>query len=99
MKIRYALSAPILLIITIMGIKNVGNDKAPFFIIFPMILSALLFILSIISIIKNRHSGSEKTIQSYSCLVISSLPIIYTVVVILLSRQGMIDSATFLGFR
>lgn len=86
--------SPLLLVISILFSNLSENDKAPIFILFMLGIIGLIFVVSgIISLISKQFSDTR-----FLCLG-AFLTLLYVIVVIFLSRSGIIDSQVFLGFR
>ena len=63
-----------------------GNDKAPYFVVGAAGISVVIaagFLLK----------------RQWKAAILIAIPIFYTGVVIILAREGLIDSQAFLGFR
>lgn len=96
----YSLLSPVLLTIIIAAIKISDNDKAPFLILLPLVYSLILALLYIIQITKNYHLTSEIINKHlYVNFFVSITPIIYVLLIAILSRKGLINSEIFLGFK
>ncbi len=99
MSILQSLTSPLFLIIIIASIKLSGNDKAPFLIALPFFYSILLSSIYLFFLIKSSRQGIENINKTYISLLISSIPLVYIGLVMILARKGIIDSYLFLGFR
>lgn len=72
-----------------------GNDKSPFIVLLAVVL---LLLLLVGALAVSLRSGPVRA-TALAAAAGAALPLIYTVVVVFLSRRHLIDSLNWLGFR
>ncbi len=97
MSIFYSFSSILFFVVIIIFIKISGNDKAAFMILLPIVYSLVISSLCLIDIFKDFKVGVDKKL--YLDFFIALLPTMYTCLIILLMRKGIVDSMSFLGFK
>jgi hypothetical protein len=97
MNVRTALSAPAFMLIIVILVRVSGNDKAPALLVLPILFSLILFLVNIITLALNRQADQQKKLGICYCMLISLTPVMYVLLIILLSHLG-IHATTFLGF-
>lgn len=88
------LTSPLLLTTLVLFSNFSGNDKAPFLILCMMVVIVLIFVVTGVVTFINKENYTSR----FLCLG-AGVTIMYVVISILLSRAGLVDSLSTLGFR
>lgn len=72
-----------------------GNDKAPFIVLFVLALNAVVVLALVVAACMAQALGPHAWLR----IGVAAAPLIYAAMVILLARNGWLDSAPLLGFR
>lgn len=92
---RFILLAPsLLLLLAVFSSRFSGSDKSPWLVIAVIVFLALLFVFSIASVLFRKTKRLAST-----WILGTASPIVYTGLVGFLSKNGIIDSLQWLGFR
>lgn len=96
MSLRLLLTLPsLILALAVLAARASGNDKAPFLVLAVLALTALVGLGALLLALRG---GLAMPKALYLCLG-SLLPLLYAVLVVVLSRRHIIDSLNWLGFR
>lgn len=86
----------VLLAFAILFARLSGNDKSPWLVILMLGLLALLFLISLGAL---AMRNSSPTSNPRLLVIGAACPLIYALVIVVLSRNRVVDSLSWLGFR
>lgn len=96
MLLRFLVAVPsLVLAVTVLIARVSGNDKSPFLVLAVLALMAVFCLGTLVVALRGGPAGPK---AAWLCLG-TFMPLLYAVAVFILSRQQVIDSLNWLGFR